>query len=280
MSLQLYNTVSAACSRQVTHHYSTSFTLGINLLAKRLHDPIYSIYGFVRLADEIVDTFHAYQPKILMTDFRAASEDAIRSKFSLNPILHAFQSVVHQYDIDAATIELFLQSMETDLYAQSHDRYSYDNYILGSAEVVGLMCLRVFTHGNPKQYDLLKPYAMRLGSAFQKVNFLRDIRADYEQLGRIYFPDVSFSTFSDEAKQKIELEIREDFEIAVRGIRMLPHGARLGVYTAYLYYRALFSKIKATPARAILNERIRISNRRKLWLLCTGMVRHNLGQLS
>lgn len=280
MQQQLYDTVSAACSRQVTRHYSTSFTLGINLLAKKLHDPIYSIYGFVRLADEIVDTFHAHQPAMLMADFRAATEDAIRNKFSLNPILHAFQSVVHQYQIDAETIELFIQSMECDLHAQVHDRHSYDRYILGSAEVVGLMCLRVFTDGNQKQYDALKPYAMRLGSAFQKVNFLRDIKADYEQLGRVYFPGVSFSSFSDEAKCKIESEIKDDFEIAVRGIRMLPPAARLGVYTAYLYYRSLFAKIRATPARVIVNQRIRISNRRKLWLLCAGMVRNNLGQLS
>lgn len=279
MQPQLYDTVSAACSKQVTRHYSTSFTLGINLLGKKLHDPIYSIYGFVRLADEIVDTFHAHQPAMLMVDFREATEEAIRTKFSLNPILHAFQSVVHQYYIDAETIELFMQSMDSDLHAQVHDRHSYDRYILGSAEVVGLMCLRVFTDGNQKQYEVLKPFAMRLGSAFQKVNFLRDIKADYEQLGRVYFPGVSFSSFSDEAKHKIECEIKDDFEIAVRGIRMLPPAARLGVYTAYLYYRSLFAKIRATPARAILNQRIRISNRRKLLLLCAGMVRNNLGQL-
>lgn len=280
MQQHLYDTVSAACSRQVTRHYSTSFTLGINLLARKLHDPIYSIYGFVRLADEIVDTFHAHQPLMLMSDFRKATEEAIEKQFSLNPILHAFQCVVHKYQIEPETIELFLQSMETDLYAQVHDRHSYDKYILGSAEVVGLMCLRVFTNGNDRQYEMLRPYAMRLGSAFQKVNFLRDIKADYEQLGRVYFPGVSFDGFSDEAKRKIESEIHDDFETAMHGIRMLPSGARLGVYTAYLYYRALFAKIKSTPARAIVNKRIRISNRRKFWLMCTGMVRYNLGQLS
>jgi phytoene/squalene synthetase len=169
--------------------------------------------------------------------------------------------------------------METDLYAQVHDRYSFDKYILGSAEVVGLMCLRVFTNGNQRNYDLLRPYAMRLGSAFQKVNFLRDIRADYEQLGRVYFPDVSFVSFSDEAKYKIECEIQDDFEIAMNGIRQLPSGARLGVYVAYLYYRALFTKIRSMPARRILKQRIRISNRRKLWLMCAGLIRHNLGFL-
>ena len=215
-----------------------------------------------------------------MMDFRAATQEAIDAHFSLNPVLHAFQNVVHAYHIDAETIELFLQSMEMDLDAQVHDRKSYEAYILGSAEVVGLMCLRVFTNGNAEQYENLKPYAMRLGSAFQKVNFLRDFRADYEQLGRVYFPGVSFEEFSEEAKQTIEQDIHSDFDAAMYGIRMLPSGARLGVYTAYLYYRALFTKIRATPAPSILRRRIRISNRRKLWLMCTGMVRHNLGQLS
>jgi len=280
MQLPLYNKVSAACSKQVTRHYSTSFTLGINLLTPKFHDPIYSIYGFVRLADEIVDTFHDHQPRMLMSEFRTATAQAIGSRFSLNPILHAFQGVVHQYGIDDETIELFLQSMETDLEAATHDRESFEQYILGSAEVVGLMCLRVFTNGNPEKYETLKPFAMRLGSAFQKVNFLRDMRADYEQLGRLYFPDVSFLDFTEEQKDRIEQEIHLDFEAAMHGIRMLPSGARLGVYVAYLYYRSLFAKIRATPARAILRRRIRISNSKKLWLMCAGMLRHNFGQLS
>lgn len=276
----LYDIVSAACSRQITRRYSTSFTLGIRLLSRRLHDPVYSIYGFVRLADEIVDTFHTQPQSSLLADFHSQTQEAIRNRFSLNPVLHAFQLVVHRYGIDQESIDCFLRSMEIDLEAKMHDRQSYDTYILGSAEVVGLMCLRVFTDGDAAQYEQLRPYAMRLGAAFQKVNFLRDLCADHQQLGRVYFPGVSFDTFCDHTKRTIEHEIQEDFEVALAGIKVLPSGARLGVYTAYLYYRALFAKIRATPAQIIQRQRIRISNRRKFWLMCTGMVRHNIGMLS
>ena len=279
MDLQLYNSVSAACSRQITRQYSTSFSLGIQLLDKRMHDPIYSIYGFVRLADEIVDTFHAHEPARLLKAFRAETEEALQRRFSLNPVLNAFQAVVHQYHIDPETIELFLQSMETDLERDRHFRISYDQYILGSAEVVGLMCLSVFTDGNKEKYRALKPYAMKLGSAFQKVNFLRDMRSDFEQLGRIYFPGVQFHHFSDEDKKKIEKEIDHEFTEALKGIQMLPPGARLGVYVAYLYYQSLFSKIKTAPAQMVLKQRFRISNAKKLWLMCAGVLRYRLGMV-
>jgi phytoene/squalene synthetase len=280
MQEQLFDRVSVACSRQITRRYSTSFTLGIQLLAREIRGPIYSIYGFVRLADEIVDTFHEQPKETLFDEFKSATLNAITRHFSLNPVLHAFQGVVHRYGIETETITRFLDSMEMDLEAKVHDRPSFENYILGSAEVVGLMCLRVFTGGDQTQYEVLKPYAMRLGAAFQKINFLRDIRADYQELGRVYFPGVSFESFSETEKNEIEREIQEDFDMAVKGIRLLPDGARLGVYTAYLYYRTLFEKIRRIPASSILNRRIRISNLRKLWLMCTGMVRHNVGQLS
>jgi len=280
MQRQLFDQVSIACSRKITRSYSTSFSLGIRLLAQRLHDPIYGIYGFVRVADEIVDTFHDQDRALLFAEFRQATRDAIDRRISTNPVLHAFQRVVHTYHIEWEIIDLFLQSMEMDLGDRKYDRSTFEQYIVGSAEVVGLMCLRVFTNGDAGMYDGLKPFAMRLGAAFQKVNFLRDIRADYEDLGRMYFPGVSFNMFSETEKQRIEAEIAEDFAHAVIGIRNLPSGARLGVYTAYLYYRALFSKIRKTPATSIVNQRIRISNPRKLWLMCAGMLRHNIGMLS
>lgn len=279
MQLQLYDRVSVACSKQVTKNYSTSFSLGIQLLDRKLHGPVYAIYGFVRLADEIVDTFHEQHQERLLMEFRAATNEALQKRFSLNPILQAFQKVVHDYHIEDDLIEVFLQSMEMDLSPKTYDRSTFDTYILGSAEVVGLMCLAVFTAGDRRQYEKLRPYAMRLGAAFQKVNFLRDIRADYVDLGRMYFPGISFDAFTEIDKQNIEAEILEDFEYALKGIRMLPAEAKLGVYTAYLYYRNLFAKIRRIPAGSILNHRIRISNSRKLWLMCTGLVRNNIGML-
>ena len=280
MQQQLYHDISIACSRRITRSYSTSFSLGIRLLGRRLHDPIYAIYGFVRIADEIVDTFHDQDQSVLFSEFRQATIEAIDRRFSTNPVLHAFQDVVHAYGIEWEVIDLFLNSMEMDLARRTYDRASFERYIVGSAEVVGLMCLKVFVQGDLAMYAELRPYAMRLGAAFQKVNFLRDMRADYKELGRMYFPGVSFEMFSEDEKARIESEIAEDFAIAMTGIRMLPAGARLGVYTAYLYYRALFSKIRRTPASFILRRRIRISNRRKVLLMCAGMVRHNLGMLS
>jgi phytoene/squalene synthetase len=280
MQQNLYNKVCDACSQQVTQRYSTSFSFGIRLLATQLHNPIYAIYGFVRVADEIVDTFHDHDQETLLKEFRRDTVDAVERRISTNPILHAFQQVVHQYQIDWETIDVFLKSMEMDLDEQSYDRTAFDQYIVGSAEVVGLMCLRVFTNGDAEAYAQLRPYAMRLGAAFQKVNFLRDIRDDYLELGRMYFPGVAFDQFSEKEKQRIEAEIIDDFSQAVIGIRKLPRGSRLGVYVAYLYYRSLFVKIQRTSAASILRARIRISNPRKIWLMCSGMLRHNTGLLS
>ena len=242
--------------------------MGIMLLDKKIHDPIYSIYGFVRVDDEIVDSFHDFDKAKLLSEFRQQTYQAIEEKISLNPILNAFQEVVNQYQIDMELIDTFLNSMEMDLTQNFHDLASYQQYILGSAEVVGLMCLKVFTEGNEEQYQKLKPAAMRLGAAFQKVNFLRDIQADFDGMGRTYFPGVDFENFSQNQKLEIEEDIRQDFEAALIGIKQLPKSSRLGVYAAYRYYISLFKKIKTLPAKRIMQERIRISNPKKFWLTC------------
>ena len=231
----LYDSVSYQCSKLVTRKYSTSFSMGIFLLNKKIHHPIYAIYGFVRLADEIVDSFHAYDKVQLLKEFTADTYKAIEEKISLNPILNSFQEVVHRYNIDYELIDTFLKSMEMDLDLKSYDSDGIKEYILGSAEVVGLMCLKVFLDNNEQEYQRLKPYAMSLGAAFQKVNFLRDLQADYEGLGRTYFPEVSMDSFNEQQKNSIELEIKEDFNQALIGIRQLPPEARLGVYSCLLY---------------------------------------------
>ncbi len=259
-----------------TKTYSTSFSLGIYCLDKKFHEQIYNIYGFVRFADEIVDSFHGYDKELLLREFKEETYKAIDRKISLNPILNSFQKVVHAYNIDLELVEGFLKSMEMDLSVNTHSKDSYSQYIYGSAEVVGLMCLRVFTEGNTGNYELLKPFAMRLGSAFQKVNFLRDIKSDYQSLERVYFPGIELEDFALEAKKKIEGEIELDFEEALVGIKRLPKGARFGVYVAYIYYRSLFEKIKDTPASKILNQRIRVSNREKFYLLCRSYFKHTL----
>jgi len=242
--------------------------MGIMLLDKKIHDPIYGIYGFVRVADEIVDSFHGYNKEKMLTEFRQHTYQAIEEKISLNPILNTFQEVVNKYNINIELIDTFLDSMEMDLHQNFHDAASYQQYILGSAEVVGLMCLKVFTDGNEEQFLHLKPSAMRLGAAFQKVNFLRDIQADFDGMGRTYFPGVDFEKFSQTQKLEIEEDIRKDFEAALIGIKQLPKSARLGVYAAYRYYISLFKKIETLPAQRIMHERIRISNPRKFWLTC------------
>jgi 15-cis-phytoene synthase len=270
----IYDDVSALTSKATTRAYSTSFSLGIYFLDSQIHKPIYNIYGFVRLADEIVDSFHGYDKQYLLQKFREETVEALKLKISLNPILNSFQETVHTYNIEWELIDTFLKSMEMDLMQKEYTADSYNQYILGSAEVVGLMCLRVFTHGNYKQYDELKPYAMKLGAAFQKVNFLRDLKADYQVLGRTYFPGVNFNSFSLKEKEKIQNEIEADFDDALIGIKKLPLEARRGVYLAYFYYKKLFLRIKETPAEKIMNARIRIPDLNKIGLMFNSLIRH------
>ena len=276
-TIALYDRVCLKASRHTTRSYSTSFSLGIRSLHKRFHDPIYAIYGFVRFADEIVDTFHDHDKVDLMARFRADTYKAIADGISLNPILHSFQRVVNTYGIEEELYDTFLRSMEMDLTDHAHDRESYELYILGSAEVVGLMCLRVFCEGDDALYQRLKPSAMRLGAAFQKVNFLRDLKDDHVNLGRTYFPGVDVRNMSAEDKRRIEGEIDDDFRAALEGIRQLPQGARFGVYMAYIYYMNLFRKIQALPTERILQERVRVRNRRKIALLTTSYLKHSFG---
>ena len=275
----LFDQVSIRCSRITTRAYSTSFSLGILCLNKQLRDPIYSIYGFVRFADEIVDTFHDYDKENLLTRFKAETYKAIEEGISLNPILHSFQATVNQYNIDRSSIDLFLRSMEMDLSQKNHDTSSLKDYILGSAEVVGLMCLRVFVNGDNDTYNKLKPFAMSLGSAFQKINFLRDLQADYLHMGRTYFPDLDLTTFDEDKKKEIEESIEHDFDEGLKGIRLLPRTSRFGVYVAYVYYLALFKKIKNTPSEIILEQRVRIRNRHKAGLLAYSFFKHQLNIL-
>ena len=278
-NLELYKKVSFKASKITTTHYSTSFSLGIKLFHPRFHNPIYAIYGFVRLADEIVDTFHAHDKQELLNEFRLDTYKAIMDKISLNPILNSFQEVVHKYNIDHALIETFLDSMEMDLYKDSYDQHAYETYILGSAEVVGLMCLKVFVEGDQKQFDRLKDAAMSLGSAFQKINFLRDMHADYKLLGRTYFPGLDVDHFDESSKSLIELDIERDFKNGFAGIMKLPKKVRLGVYMAYVYYYALFKKIKRTKSTKILEERIRVPNSKKYTLLFTSYLKHSINLL-
>lgn len=269
---QLYDNLSAQVSKNVTRTYSTSFSLGIYFLHDRLRGHIHAIYGFVRLADEIVDSFEGYDQKYLLSDFKQETYEAINREISLNPVLNAFQQTVHQFSINADLIEAFFQSMEMDLEKVDYTSSTYQQYIFGSAEVVGLMCLHIFTEGDQKMYERLKPYAMKLGAAFQKVNFLRDLREDYLVLGRVYFPKVDLTDFNDQSKKQIEDEIEDDFKIALKGIRQLPASSKGGVYLAYVTYRSLFRKIKRLPANRILNERVRINNGKKFGLMLNSLL--------
>jgi phytoene synthase len=278
-TLELYDRVCLKASRATTRTYSTSFSLGVRSLHRRFRDPVHAIYGFVRFADEIVDTFHAHDKRMLLDHFRAETERAIRDGISLNPILHSYQRVVNTYGVERELYDTFLQSMEMDLSDRSYDQHAYERYILGSAEVVGLMCLRVFCEGDDALYQRLRPSAMRLGAAFQKVNFLRDIKDDHQSLGRTYFPGIDVRNMTLAEKLSIEQDIQADFDTALEGIRQLPDGARFGVYVAYVYYTALFQKIKRLPTERILQERIRVRNRRKLALLTTSYLRHSFGML-
>jgi phytoene/squalene synthetase len=278
--MDLYDTTTFECSELITKHYSTSFSLGIRTLDKSLHRPIYAIYGFVRYADEIVDTFHGYNKKELLEDFKQDAYKAIKNKISLNPVLHSFQLTVNKYNIDLSLIEAFLKSMEMDLYSQDYTNDKYSEYIYGSAEVVGLMCLYVFCEGNENQYQHLKESARRLGSAFQKVNFLRDMKSDYEERGRIYFPNVEISHFTAEVKLKIEEDIAEDFREAYKGIVQLPKTAKLGVYVAYVYYLQLFKRIQKATTEMVLAERIRLPNKNKFSLLVKCYIKHQLNYIN
>ncbi len=276
MSKELYDRVCIRCSRLTTRAYSTSFSLGIKCLEKKLRDPIYSIYGFVRFADEIVDTFHEYNKEVLLARFKEDTHRAIQEKISLNPILNSFQKTVHDYGIEPALYNQFLKSMEMDLLKTKYDEQGISEYILGSSEVVGLMTLRVLCKNDKAMYEHLKPSAMKLGSAFQKLNFLRDLNVDYTQMGRTYFPGADLSNFDDATKKQLEEDIAIDFNAGYEGIKQLPRTSRLGVYVAYLYYLALFEKIKNTPSSTVLRERIRVRNRKKLSILAYSFVKHQL----
>lgn len=264
---ELYDIASQKTSKDVTKLYSTSFTLGIKMLEKSLQQPVYNIYGFVRLADEIVDSFHGFNKTQLLADFRKQTFQAIEEGISTNPILHAFQLTVRKYNIEHSCIHTFLDSMEMDLKKTEYGQSEYEQYILGSAEVVGCMCLSVFVKGDINQYETLKPFAMKLGSAFQKINFLRDLQEDYKTLGRTYFPGVDFEAFNSETLSNLIADIEKDFKLGLDGIIKLPNSSKLGVYLAYIYYTKLLHKIKCTSHREIMKRRIRISNKRKAWLL-------------
>jgi phytoene/squalene synthetase len=276
---ELYDKVSSKSSKLVTQSYSTSFSMGIRFLAFRFRNPIYAIYGFVRLADEIVDTFHGFPKRQMLIELKEETNKAIERGISINPILHSFQEVVRAYHVDQSSIDTFLKSMEMDLYNQNYDQKGYEEYILGSAEVVGLMCLRVFTEGNNDLYQELKPYAMKLGSAFQKINFLRDFKADKDGLGRLYFPQLKTQDFNEETKAQIEEDILADFELGYEGIKKLPKDARFGVYVAYIYYSRLLAKIREIPASRIMEERIRISDKQKYALFFGSYLRHSFNLL-
>lgn len=275
----VFHSVSHECSRITTRRYSTSFSSAIKLLHADIQGPIYDIYGFVRFADEIVDTFHEHDKATLLAEFKKDAYAAIDKEISLNPILHSFQRTVNRYNIDLALIEAFFKSMEFDLNKANYDQVGYAEYIYGSAEVVGLMCLYVFCDGNKYEYEKLRPSAQSLGAAFQKVNFLRDVKADYQQLNRVYFPGVDFNSFTSEMKSSIEEDIENDFHIAYQGILRLPLTARFGVYLAYKYYLSLFKKIKAVKPQRILEERIRIPNYHKAWVAAKVVIRTQLNML-
>ena len=274
--LELYHRTCRQCSRLITNNYSTSFSLGIKSLAKKFHDPIYSIYGFVRFADEIVDTFHDQDKAALLQRFSDDTFKAIEEGISLNPVLHSFQEVVHAYNIDHDLIRAFLKSMEMDLYFDSYEQEGYETYIYGSAEVVGLMCLYVFVEGDTEEYKRLEEPARKLGSAFQKVNFLRDLKDDVYERGRVYFPGVAFDGFDADAKKAIEADIQHDFDEAYEGIIRLPEGARLGVHLAYTYYVRLFHKICGLDPDIIKSKRVRVPNSRKFYLLMKTYIRYQL----
>lgn len=277
--MQLFHKVSNSCSKITTELYSTSFASAIKLLHKDLRPHIYNIYGFVRFADEIVDTFHDYDKEELFKDFKLETYKAINNKISLNPILNSFQESVNKYNIDINLVHAFFKSMEYDLQKTQYDKTGYEEYIYGSAEVVGLMCLFVFCEGDAKMYENLKPGAQSLGAALQKVNFLRDVKADYQQLNRVYFPGCDWNNFNNEMKKEIEHDIQKDFDDAYNAIKKLPSKARFGVYVAYKYYLSLFKKIKLLEPQRIMEHRIRIQDYNKIFILAKATIRSQLNIL-
>ncbi len=278
-NMDLFSQTTYECSKLITQRYSTSFTLGIKTLDKRFHMPVYAVYGYVRYADEIVDTFHDHDKAALLNRFRKDTYQAIEEEISLNPVLHCFQQVVKKYNIENELINAFLDSMEMDLHFTVYDNKRYADYIYGSAEVVGLMCLKIFCEGDDALYQKLKAPARSLGSAFQKVNFLRDIKSDFAERGRVYFPGVDLNSFNKTTKEQIESEIEKEFKLAYEGILGLPKGVQMGVYLAYIYYYKLFNKIRNCPASRIMNERIRIADQKKLSLLVQTMLRYQFNFL-
>lgn len=269
----IFDQVARDCSKRVTQSYSTSFSIATKLLAPSIRQDIYNIYGFVRFADEIVDTFHEFEKEELLNEFENELYKAINRKISLNPILNSFQETVHKYTIPAELYDSFLKSMRKDLFKSTYKTQAeYEEYIYGSADVVGLMCLKVFVNGDDEKYHLLKNDAMKLGSAFQKVNFLRDLKADYEDLSRSYFPNANLEQLDEATKQEIIEEIDADFRAGLRGIAQLPVEAKLGVYTAYVYYLKLLNKLKTTPSLEIKNTRISVPNYTKASLLAKSFI--------
>ena len=274
---RLFDEVSEICSKVVTQSYSTSFSLATKMLSNSIRNDIYNIYGFVRFADEIVDTFHDYAKEELLNRFEDDLYHSLKHKISLNPILNAFQYTVNRYEIDIALVKAFLKSMRWDLSKSIYDNeVDYKEYIYGSADVVGLMCLKVFVNGDSNEYERLRPAAMALGSAFQKVNFLRDLKADHQSLERSYFPNINFSHFDETAKTQIIEEIEHDFKLALKGIYELPTEARFGVYTAYKYYSKLLVKLKKTTSNNIKNQRISVPNYQKMGVFAKSYLKYHL----
>lgn len=275
----LFDNHSRLASRKVTRLYSTSFYAGVKALDPAIRDDIHAVYGFVRFADEIVDTFHDFDKKTLLEEFTRDTKLAIERGISMNPILNSFQFTVNKYNIDHELIDQFLHSMRMDLGDIEYDQEKYEEYILGSAEVVGLMCLKVFVYGDEEKYQKLKPYAMKLGSAFQKINFLRDLKDDFNELGRIYFPHLDAGQLTLENKLKIEEEIQKEFDEALVGIKMLPKSSRFGVYVSYKYYTKLLKKIKMKTAQDLMKERIRVSNNIKILVFAKSYLRNSMNML-
>ena len=276
----IFDTVSKNCSRIITQTYSTSFSMATKMLSNSIRQDIYNIYGFVRLADEIVDSFHDYDKEALFIQFEADLEAALINKISLNPILNSFQETYHKYNIDKEMVDAFMNSMRQDLHKTVyHTEEEYKNYIYGSADVVGLMCLKVFVKGDPEKYEKLKETAMALGSAFQKVNFLRDLKADHDELNRTYFPNTDLNNLDEISKKAIIDDIEKDFAEGLQGIKQLPLEAKFGVFMAYRYYNQLLVKLKTTPALEIKNTRIRVPDYKKVELLTRSYVKYQLNLL-
>lgn len=271
---KLFEELSYDVSKKTTKKYSTSFSLGILALKPSIRPAIYAIYGYVRLADEIVDSFQGYDKEKLLNRLKLETDNALSEGISLNPILQSFQDTVVKYNIDRTLINQFLHSMEMDLQKIDYNSALYEEYIHGSAEVVGLMCLQVFTEGDKSKYEELKPYAMKLGSVFQKINFLRDLKDDYQILGRTYFPNVDMCLFDNCVKCQIEEDIEQEFKQALIGIKMLPNSSKFGVYLAYKYYLTLFKKIKNKSSKEIMNNRVRVANSEKAYVAFKSYLRY------